>query len=151
MLCLGAHMLGQGTENGVAHRLRHTTMHFLPQLNLKPQRLDHAHSQHAQSLFWRCCASRIRHRRQEQSLPGDAEGFRVMSKQCTQGEAGIITCLTIPRASMRATPIPALPAPTSTMRCFASSLLLFPCTLNAPYTPATAVAAVPCMHKRLTW
>ena len=45
---------------------------------------------------------------------------------------------------MRATPMPALPAPTSTMRCCASSLLLLPCTRSAPYTPATAVAAVPC-------
>lgn len=45
---------------------------------------------------------------------------------------------------MRATPMPALPAPTSTMRCSASSLLLLPCTRSAPYTPATAVAAVPC-------
>ena len=50
---------------------------------------------------------------------------------------------------MRATPMPALPAPTSTMRCPASSLLLLPCTRNAPYTPATAVAAVPCTPRTL--
>ena len=40
--------------------------------------------------------------------------------------------------------MPALPAPTTTKRCWVMSLSGLSCTNSAPKTPAQAVAAVPC-------
>ena len=55
-----------------------------------------------------------------------------------------LTCFIIPKVSRETTPMPALPAPTTTNVCWAIASTVFPCTARAPYMPATAVAAVPC-------
>lgn len=89
------------------------------------------------------CLTMVRHSQSVRNAPKGLETTAGTDWKLERPES-MRTCLTMPSASMRATPMPALPAPTSTMRCWASSLLLLPCTRSAPYTPATAVAAVPC-------
>lgn len=89
------------------------------------------------------CLTMVRHSQSVRNAPKGLETTAGTDWKLERPES-MQTCLTMPSASMRATPMPALPAPTSTMRCWASSLLLLPCTRSAPYTPATAVAAVPC-------
>ena len=56
----------------------------------------------------------------------------------------------IPAAIMPTTPMPALPAPTTTMRWSLMACTGLPCTASAPYRPASAVAAVPYI-KQLGW
>lgn len=63
---------------------------------------------------------------------------------CHCCECGDLTCLTMPWAIMVLTPMPALPAPSTTMRCCVRLCAGLPWTFSAPYTPARAVAAVPC-------
>ena len=94
------------------------------------------------------CLTMVRHSQSVRNAPKGLETTAGTDWKLERPES-MQTCLTMPSASMRATPMPALPAPTSTMRCWASSLLLLPCTRSAPYTPATAVAAVPCKRNRL--
>ena len=49
---------------------------------------------------------------------------------------------------MVATPMPALPAPTTTKRCLVMSLSGLSSTVREPNRPAHAVAAVPCKQLR---